>query len=142
MAHQIIHIKYDYSAFHEYLISFQSLLRWTVKIENTIMHSHGCPSLVLSDITLDSPTDLLTVFQADNAHWSLRTSTYEFCSQNINMSNLFRYQVNNYEFEIQVKRPVHIRCKILYAMKRRARFREMKSPAYYFSVAQARACVF
>lgn len=106
-----------------------------------IMHSHGYPSLVLSDITLDSPTDSLTVFRSNNAHWPLRTLTSEFCRQNINMSNLSGHRSNNYESEIRVKQPVRARCKILYAMERRARFSEMKSPAYYFSVAQARACV-
>lgn len=127
--------------------SFSHHCRSTVKTENTSNHTHGCPSLVLSDITLNSPTGSLALpclgptMRTDHcALWrpnpspckctNIWTQVYPNADRTIASQRL---ELNDLVVSRSPRDSVCHR-------KTYARFSETSWPAYYFPVAQARAC--
>lgn len=136
-----IHITRDYDGFHVYRFIFSHLY---VELSKLKIRSSTLTAVHRSSYqTLHSTLPLIrslcfgSTMRTDHcAPWRLNSLVQIYKCQ----VNLSGYRSNNYELEIRVKRPVHDRREILYAIERRVRFFETKSLAYYFSVAQARAC--
>ena len=126
--------------------NFSHRYRPTVKTENTSIHTHGCPSLVLSDITLDSPTEspvllcLGPTMRTDHcALWRpnpgpcKRTNIWTQVYPNDDRTNERVSELNDLVVSRSSRDSVCHR-------KTYARFSGTSWPAYYFPVAQARAC--